>query len=325
MEPTIEKIENFINSNDKFIITTHESPDADGLGAEIAFLELLNHFNKKAIIYNGDPTPFKYLFMDIDKEINLITEEFVFPEDIEEYSLFVLDTNDFSNTGNVYKRLKDTITNIFVIDHHEGSDHYESNYIKVHASSASEIICDIFAHFSLKPTFKSAQALYTGILFDTGSFRYPKTSPKTFNIISGLVELGANPTKLYEKIYENNDIRQFLLQSKILSTIEVYHDHQMIVMHLTPEMLIETGASFSDGEICINIPLTIKGVVASVLLKQDIEGPLKVSMRTKGEMDVAEIAINRNGGGHKNAAGYKSILSREKTLEQVLSDMEKFF
>jgi len=99
----------------------------------------------------------------------------------------------------------------------------------------------------------------------------------------------------------------------------------MIALKLTPDMLKETGATFTEGEPAINLPLTVKGVVASLLVKQDFEGPVKVSMRTKGNIDVAQLAMERGGGGHKNAAGYKSKLSFDETYRQALKSMEKFF
>jgi bifunctional oligoribonuclease and PAP phosphatase NrnA len=326
MDPALSNLNKFLSSFNKFIVTTHESPDADGLGAEIAFHELLQYLGKEVIIINGDETPDKYQFIDIDNEINIITDTYELPNDIKDYALFVLDTNDFPNTGAVCNVLEDKIKNIFIIDHHEGGpDLIKSNYIKIEASSASEIIHDIIMHFTDKLSFKAAQALYTGILFDTGSFRYPKTSPKTFRIIANLVEKGANPTEIYERIYENNSIDSFVLRSKMLSTMEIHFGGRMILMHLTPEMLKETGAAFSDGELNINLPLTLKDVVVSVLLKQDIDGPLKVSMRTKGDRDVSQIAITRHGGGHKNAAGYKTTLTRDNARQQVIQDMQVFF
>ena len=211
---------------------------------------------------------------------------------------------------------------MFIIDHHEGGkDKFEANFIKAEASSACEIVYEIIKHHKLEPSFKAAQALYTGILSDTGSFRYPKTTPETFRIASHLVELGVNPFKIYEQVYENNSLASFELRAKMLSTMEVHFDKKLILMKLTPEMLIETGAPFSEGELNINIPLTLEGIIASVLIKQDIAGEVKVSMRTKGEYDVSEIAMANGGGGHKNAAGYKSKFSFNETREKVLEDL----
>ncbi|MDY6968137.1 MAG: bifunctional oligoribonuclease/PAP phosphatase NrnA [Spirochaetota bacterium] len=318
----ILNLDNFFSHHDKFIISTHESPDGDGLGAEIAFNELLKNLGKTSIILNSDPIPDKYRFIDIDKDINILKNGFEFPKDINEYAVFVLDTNDFDNIGLAYQYLKNMVTDVFIIDHHEGGkDKFEANFIKAEASSACEIVYEIMKHHDFDPSFKAAQALYTGILSDTGSFRYPKTTPETFRIASNLVEIGVDPFKIYEQVYENNSLASFELRAKMLSTMEVHFNKRLILMMLTPDMLIETGAPFSEGELNINLPLTLEGIIASVLIKQDINSEIKVSMRTKGEYDVAEIAMANGGGGHKNAAGYKSNLSFGETRKRVLEDI----
>jgi bifunctional oligoribonuclease and PAP phosphatase NrnA len=320
-----KKLDWFLEKNEKFIISTHESPDGDGLGAEIAFKELLTSLNKTAYILNSDPIPDKFLFIDPDNEINILNNKTNLPV-LNEYAVFVLDTNDFDNIGAAYNYIKDKIKDVFIIDHHEGgSDKFEDNFIKAEASSASEIIFDIIKYYDKKPSFKAAQALYAGILFDTGSFRYPKTTPETFRIIANLVELGANPFNIYEKIYESNSLDSFELRAKMLASMEIHFNRKLILMKLTKEMLEETGAPFTEGELNINLPLTVDGVVASVLVKQNLDSQIKVSMRTKGDYDVAEIAMARGGGGHKNAAGFKSKKSFEDTCNEVIKEMSKFF
>ncbi len=319
MEKGFKNFEKYLSKYDKFIISTHESPDADGLGAELALLELLHALGKTAIIINSDATPDTVEFIDIDNEFNIYSENFDLPEDIKEYAQFVLDTNDYDNIGAAYHCLKDKVQDLFIIDHHEGDrDKFESNFIKVEASSASEIIYDIISYYNKPLSFKAAQAIYTGMLFDTGSFRYPKTSPSTYKIAAHCIEMGADPFKIYEHLYESNSLSSFALRGKILSSMEVLHDGKMIAMQLTTEMLDETGATFTEGEPTINLPLTVKGVIASVLVKQDFGGPVKVSMRTKGPYDVADIAMKNGGGGHKNAAGFKSKLPFEETYRLAI-------
>jgi phosphoesterase RecJ-like protein len=107
--------------------------------------------------------------------------------------------------------------------------------------------------------------------------------------------------------------------------MEILEDGKMISMKLTPEMVADTHGSFSEGESTINAPFTVKGVAASLLVKQDTEGPVKISMRTKGNLDVAALAIKNGGGGHKNAAGYKSQLPFEEAYERAVKDMKEFF
>ncbi len=326
MHSGFKNLDEYLSRYEKFIISTHESPDADGIGAELAFHELLQALGKKSLILNSDPLPDTLEFLDIDREIHIIDGEDYVPHDIDEHAQIVLDTNDFDNIDHL-QHPQDRVRDIFIIDHHEGgdSDKFETNFIRAEASSTSEIIYEIISYYNRPLTFKSAQAIYTGMLFDTGSFRYPKTTPQTYRIAAHCVELGANPFRIYEHLYESNSLSSFALRSHILSTMEVLENGRMIAMKLTPEMLRKTGASFSEGEPVINVPLTVKGVVASILVKQDIVGPVKVSMRTKGDIDVARLAMDMGGGGHKNAAGYKSRFSFDKTYERAIKCMAPFF
>ncbi len=326
MQSQYQSLDDYINRYEKFIISTHESPDWDGLGAEIAFNELLKKLGKATIILNSDPTPDSIRKLDPDGEINVLDESFEIPEDITDYAQIVLDTNDYDNIGAAYNHLRDKVQDLFIIDHHEGAiDKIDTNFIKADASSVCEIVYDIFFHYTIDMSLKSAQALFAGIVFDTGSFRYAKTSPETFRIGADLVEKGVVPFEVYEMIYEQNSLSSFELRGLILATMEVFYDGSMIAMKLTREMLEKTGASFSEGEPAINLPLMVKGVVASLLVKQDIDGPVKVSMRTKGDYDVAEIAMAQGGGGHKNAAGYKSKHSFDDTYTMAVKTFDKFF
>ena len=316
----------FLESHEKFIITTHESPDGDAIGSAIAFNEFLKQKGKKTIILNSDPTPDNFKFIDIDNEVIVAETDYNLPEDIEKYGHFVLDTNDYNNIGSVYFLLKDKINDRFIIDHHESEGTLaDSNFIKVGISSVSEIIYELFDHFKLKLSFKSSQAIFAGMVFDTGSFRYPITSPQTLRIAADCVEHGVVPFNVYEQIWEQNSLSGFELKSLILSTMEIYCDGKMISMKLTPDMIKQTKASFAEGETSINLPLTVKGVVLSILVKQNIDGPVKVSMRSKGNINVAEIAILNGGGGHKNAAGFKSNMPYEETYDYIIDTLTRLF
>lgn len=326
MHKGFKNLENFLAKYKKIIISTHESPDGDGLGAEIAFNELLQKLGKETIIINSDPVPDTFNFIDIENEINTLKTSTVVPDGLKDYALIVLDTNDDDNIGSLFPIIKDKVKDIFIIDHHEGEkDKIERNFIKVESSSVCEIIYSIIEYFEKDISLKSAQALFAGIVYDTGSFRYPKTSSETFKIAAHLVEIGANPFKIFEHIYESNSLSSFELKSQILSTMEILNNGKLIAMKLTPKMLKKTGATFTEGESAINLPLTVRGVIGSILVKQDINGPVKVSMRTKGDYNVAEIAIKNGGGGHKNAAGYKSKESLEKTYKIAIKNMEDLF
>ena len=121
MHTGFKNLDDYLAKYDKFIVSTHESPDADGIGAQLAFHELLQYLGKKSFILNSDKIPDTISFIDVDNEINTLTKDFVLPENLEEYAQFVLDTNDFDNIGSAYSVLKDKVKDIFIIDHHEGA------------------------------------------------------------------------------------------------------------------------------------------------------------------------------------------------------------
>ena len=326
MREELKNLDAYLAKYEKFVISTHESPDWDGLGGEIALFELLKSIGKKPLIINSDPTPDSFLFLDLERDIHVMNGDFALPGDINEYAQIVLDTNDYENIGSAYHVLKDKVREYFIIDHHEGdAGRNGTNIIKAAASSVCEIIFHIVQHYSKPLTLRAAQALFAGIVFDTGSFVYPKTSPETFRIAAHLEDLGVAPFFIHEQIYEQNALTSFEIRGQILASMEVLHGGKLIAMKLTPKMLKETGASFTEGEPSINLPLTVKGVVASLLVKQDFNGPVKVSMRTKGDYDVAQIAMSNGGGGHKNAAGYKSKLSFEETYRQAVKNLDAIF
>jgi phosphoesterase RecJ-like protein len=263
-------------------------------------------------------------FIDIDHEITVFDEKTTPIDTLNEYAQFVLDTNDYENIGSACGILKEHVKDVFIIDHHEsGADKFTSNFIRVDAASSSEIIYDIIERYKMPLTFKSAQAIYTGILFDTGSFRYPKTSPGTYEIAAHCIRLGVVPYTVYENLYEKNSLSSFSLRGKIASSMEIFEDGKLVAQKLTPKMLDETGASFAEGETSINNPLTVNGVVASLLVKQDYDGPVKISMRTKGNYDVAEIAMKNGGGGHKNAAGFKSKLTFDEAYKHAVETLQE--
>ena len=325
-EAGFRNLDDYLAGFDKIVVTTHESPDPDGIGAEIAFAELLSALGKTVKICNSDETPIKYRFLDKDTAITILDDDTPLPDDIGSWGLIVLDTNDVTNTGSVYKRLADKVSAHFIIDHHSrNADDEGQHFIAGKASSTCEMVYYAFERAGLKPSLHAANCIFSGIVFDTGSFKYPKTSPTTFRAGAALVEIGVKPTKVNEILYETYSVSSLVLKSKMLSSMEMHYGGKVVLMYLTPDMLLETGGIFSEGEININIPLTVADVVVSALIKQDIGGPVKVSMRTKGDLNVADIAMSHNGGGHKNAAGYKSRMTLAETRKQVLDDIKVFF
>ena len=321
-----QAIADFINGHQKFILTAHETPDGDAIGSEIAAYFALKSIGKEVRIINADPMAEKYLFLDTDRAIELYSDECRLPEDIKDWVLIILDTNDINNIGAVKVNVLSKVKDFFIFDHHEGgSSIATANHIESEASSTCEMLYELFLSMKIKLEYEILVAVYLGIVYDTGSFIYPKTTAKTFSIAEVCVKNGVNPNFIYSKLYESNSISSLMLQSKVLATLEFFYDNRVAVQTMLKKDIIESGALYEEADALINIPLKSEDIKVSVFFKENLEGILRCSMRSKGNIDVAFIAQIYNGGGHKTAAGFKSKYPLEEIKVKVLDMLNKYF
>lgn len=315
---------NFISKFEKFIICAHESPDGDAVGSEYALLQGLKSLNKEAIILNNDPTPANFKFIDVTNEINHFDENTVIPNDIDQYGLFILDTNDTDNIGCKLEEIVPKVKEYFIIDHHEDdSDQVKENLIYKDASSTAEIIYLLLKELNIEITKAIADSLYMAIVYDTGSFIYPKTTARTFQIAYDLVSMGVIPNKIYSTVYETDSISSIKLMSRVLSTLEMEFKNQVAIQTMNQKMLKETGGKYEEARAYINIPLKAAAVKISVFFKEDEKGVLRCSLRSKEKYDICKIARHFGGGGHKTAAGFKCSEPIESIKPKVLSLIKK--
>ncbi len=316
----------FIARHKKIIICAHESPDGDAIGTEYAFLQALKHMGVEAKVINNDPTPSNFLFVDPTNEISYLKTDKDVPKNVEDYALIIVDTNDTNNIGAVSTLILPKVKEHFIIDHHEsGPDDIGENLIYKEASSAAEIIYQFIEKMKIPIDLKIANALFMAIVYDTGSFIYPKTSAITFQIAHDLVSKGVNPNYIYTQVYETDSTPSLILQSKVLATLELTLDNRVAIMTMNKEMLDSTGAVYDEGRTFINIPLKANKILVSVFFKQNEKGVLRCSLRSKGDIDVCEISREYGGGGHKNAAGFKFDTTLEDMREKLLNKLTKYF
>ncbi len=316
----------FLRRTEKFIITAHETPDGDAIGSECAMLRVLRSIGKTAAIFNADPTPRKFRFLDADGSIGVLASAADLPADIAEYALLMLDTSDVHNIGQVATMVLPRVREHYIIDHHEQEeDLLAGNFIQKSSSSTAEILYQIFRELGAEIDFETAQALYTAIVYDTGSFIYPKTTALTFDIASDLVSRGVQPNAVYANVYESNSISALVLQAKVLATLELAHGNAVAILTMRADMIRESGGFYEEADQLINIPLKSEEIRVSVFFKENLEGLLRCSMRSKGAINVAEIAQSFGGGGHRTAAGFKCAESIESTRKTILSRLAPWF
>jgi phosphoesterase RecJ-like protein len=314
----------FLTGNEKFILTAHETPDGDALGSEYALLWALRKMGKTARILNADPAPDKFSFADRKREARVLGSVSQVPVHIEDYVLIILDVSDIRNIGAVSRWVLPRVRQYFIIDHHESDTNLLSpKHIEQSASSTCEILYLLFQEMGLEIDHRMAQALFMGIVYDTGSFIYPKTTATTFRIARDLVELGVSPNEVHANVFENNSLASLVLMSRVLSTLVLHFEGRVAVQHMTRRMLRESNAKYEEADQQINIPLRSKDVRVSIFFKENAEGLQRCSLRSKGNIDVAEIAKRFGGGGHRTAAGFKCTKSVETTQAKILMLLKK--
>ncbi len=322
LQPVID----FVNRHERFIITAHETPDGDAIGSECAMARALRQMGREALVFNADPTPRKFRFVDLDNVVQVLEHPGQLPEDLERWALLMLDTNDPRNIGQVAGLVLPRVSEHFIIDHHENEgDILTGNYVQKSASSTAEILHPLFSALGVTIDYPIALALYTAIVYDTGSFIYPKTTAVTFGIARDLVERGVEPNVVYANVYESNSISALVLQARVLSTLELALGNHVALLLMRREMITESGGIYEEADQLINIPLKSEDIRVSVFFKENTEGLMRCSMRSKGSIDVAEIAQRFGGGGHRTAAGFKCRDPLEETRRAVLAMLAKYF
>ena len=321
----LKEITKYLEKNDNFIITCHESPDGDALSAEYGLAKGLISKKKNIKVLNSDAIPDKFKFIDTGNLITHCTSDQDIPSDIDKWTLIIVDT-DKSNIGTIKKYFFNKVRNILVIDHHN-SDEPDNPFVynDPDAGSTCEIIYKILIQLKVRINLDIAIALYSGIVYDTGSFSYPKTSADTFHIAEHLVRIGVIPNKIYSKLHESKSIESIILQTLVNQNMKLYFKKKVAVQYMSKKTLLDSQAKYEEAQEIVNFPLQSKCVRVSVFFKENSEGLLRCSIRSKGKVNCVKIVKKFNGGGHKTAAGFKCYEPFDIIHKRVLDILEEFF
>ncbi len=321
----IKKLVKFIKKSEEFaffVVTSHDNPDADAVSASIAMEYLINSYKKRVLCVNSDPLPlnltqldYRHVVKQYDKITNSLNSEF----NIEnKFCLVVVDANEIRLTGKIAKSpLYDKAAKVVYVDHHLIKDELPQGVIvnNPDKTSACEIMYDIYKEANVKIPKEVGDALFAGIMADTGSFHYPKTSYMTLKIASKLAKNGTNPNEIYRLLYENDSIGSLILKKLVLGTLRLEFKNSIAIIELTKQMLDEAQIPYSQTGDLSNIPLMSSDVKAVLFFKENEKGEKKVAIRSKGDIDIAKVAAAHGGGGHKNAAGFK--IKSEENIESL--------
>jgi phosphoesterase RecJ-like protein len=291
----LSQVVELIEKKDRFAITSHIRPDGDSLGSSLGLFWLLKALNKDVEVVMRDLAPHAYRQLPGAGNVR------VTPGIDRDYdAVFVIECSDIDRPGLIDLE-KQFVVNI---DHHSTTELFGAiNWIDSTASAVGEMIYNLCKATGVRVTKEIAECVYTALLTDTGSFHYSNTTERTFKIASELVRTGVKPAKTAEAIFGSYQWPKIELLSQVLSTARRDTTGHVAWMRQTLAMQDRTQASEEDGDGFVNYPLAVGEVEATALLKECSPGVYRTSLRSKGDVNVAKIAEQFGGGGHRNAAG----------------------
>ncbi len=290
-------LRDIIDRGSRFLVTSHIDPDGDAVGSAFAWYWALSAEGKTVDVYLADPVPYQYTFLPRPPKIYGKLPQRAYD------GLFVLDCSTLERVGAEGEALRE-IMPIINIDHHlTGPVFGMVNLRDPDASSTGELIYDLLKALEMPFSFNVAINLYTAVLTDTGAFRYQNTNRKAFEICSHLMDVGVDPAYVAAMVYENHPIERFRLLGMTLSTLESHADGRMVVARVTEEMFRATGTTREHSDGFVEFIKQVKDADVAILMRELQSGTFKISMRSKGVVDVARACNAFGGGGHRNAAG----------------------
>jgi bifunctional oligoribonuclease and PAP phosphatase NrnA len=291
----LEQIREEILQAQRFLITSHLKPDGDSIGSQMAMAYALRALGKQVRIVNCDPAQPALLTFPGVSGIEIAREA---EGDID--LVLVMECSDLARTG-VSGLDRYRIVNI---DHHPGNAMYGAvNWFDAGAAACGEMVFDVIRCLGVPITPEIATHIYVAILTDTGSFHYSSITPRTFDICRQALEAGADPVSIARNVFDSNNIGRLRLFGAVLGSVELDESGRLATIYLDRAMARVSGGTYDDTEGLINLPLTVKEIQAVVFFKEWEGNQYRISLRSKGRIDVGEVAKRFGGGGHKNASG----------------------
>jgi len=295
----LSQVVELIEKKQKFGITTHIKPDGDGVGSSLGLCWLLTSLGKSAeVLVHGD-IPIAYRSLPGAEQIRDVKSI-----DVKYDAIFVIECSDLERPG--IKGLESEFT--VNIDHHATSEHFGTiNWIDSTASAVGEMIYNLCKAIGGKITREIAECVYMALVTDTGSFHFSNTTDRTLKVASELVKAGVKPAEVSEAVYNNYPWSRIELMRQVLDTVKRDDSGQVASLRQTLKMRELAGAVDGDNNGFVNIPLTAREILAVVYMREVGPDEYRVSLRSKGDINVARVAEKFGGGGHRNAAGLRVV------------------
>jgi phosphoesterase RecJ-like protein len=309
---------------DKLLLTTHENPDGDALGSLLAMHRMLQQLGKDSLMFMSPdefPLPWEYRGFSFDGLVGAP------PADVSERTIVFLDCGNIDRMPVDF--LQEDGLHILNIDHHHDNTRFGTvNLVCPIASCTAEIVWRLSKELDVEITPGIADALYVGLVTDTGRFMYENTSADAHRMAAELIEAGVQPHAVYRRLWEDLPFRRLQLLQRALASVERHDDGALTIAHLVKRDYEETGALETDSEGVVDHMRAVEGTRVAVLvrelLSEDREGMRKVSLRaTDGSVDVSKLARAFGGGGHPQAAGFSTAVPYPELVERLRAQVRQ--
>jgi phosphoesterase RecJ-like protein len=313
--PELARIVEAVRARQRFVLSSHSRPDGDSIGSQLAMLYALQQMGKEAIAVNADPASPPLMAFPGVRDIRIAPSV-----DGNFEAAIIMECGDLKRTG------VSGLERYFVIniDHHPGNTGYgQINWFDASAAACAEMVYDVVRALGVPLTREIATHVYLAILTDTGSFHYSGISPRTFEICRECLEAGVDPVMVARNVYDSNNMGRLKLFGAVLGAMQIDQSGRIAIVYVDHEMARAAGGTYEDTEGLVNLPLTVKEIEAVVFFKQDKADQYRVSLRSKGEVDINAIAKEYGGGGHKNASGCTITGPIEQLQKTIVEKIEK--
>jgi bifunctional oligoribonuclease and PAP phosphatase NrnA len=306
----LDRIRDTVRSGQRFLVTSHTRPDGDSIGSQLAMAYALRTLGKHVRVVNRDSAPPHYRIFPGVEDIEVRA-------DVEgDYdAVFVMECSDLTRPG-VAGLERYFIVNI---DHHAGNAMYgRINWFDESAAACGEMVIDVVDALGVALSREIATHIYLAILTDTGSFHHSNITPRTFEICRRTVEAGVDAAAMARNVFDSNSFGKLKLIGSLLDSMQLEEGGRLAILHLDDDILRAAGCTPNDTEGLINLPLTARDIQAVIFFKVE-GGEVRVSLRSKGAVDVRQVAQTFGGGGHKNASGFTLAGAIGPAREQVVA------
>jgi len=316
-----------IKSHDSFLLTSHCRADCDAVGSELALAQILQALGKQVLICNGDPVPEHIRFIDPEQQVRVLGQSgqdgAVEPSELWKLEvLIVVDTSAWVQLGPMAEVVKAFPGERVIIDHHVSQDDLGAIDFKEETAEATgRLILELGEALEVEITPEIAMPLFAAIATDTGWFRFSSVKEVTFKALARLVAAGADPPGIFSALYERHKLARLYLRGRILAHVVADAQGRLLSSYVTQQDFLETGANSTDTEDAINALHTVEGSEIAVLFVELEANVIKVSLRSRTEFNVQQIAAQFGGGGHKKASGVTFSGTLDEAREAVLDSI----